>query len=67
MAFLQSTTAHCEADALAHVQRDNPHAKTVEPIGKFDMGFGDLTMYRFEVTLPERPVVWYVELSKSYR
>ena len=49
--FQQSATAHCHDDALAKVQRDNPNAASIETIGDFDMGFGNLTMYRFEVTL----------------
>ena len=49
--FIQSTTAHCVEDALAHVKRDNPNAASVEVLDDFDMGFGNLTMFRFEVTL----------------
>ncbi len=52
MGFFQSTTAHCEADALAHVQRDNPTADFITKIAEQDMEFGRLTMYRFEVELP---------------
>ena len=57
MGFFQSTTAHCEADALAHVQRDNPTAEFVTLIAESAMEFGNLTMYRFEVELPPRRVI----------
>jgi hypothetical protein len=56
MGFFQSTTAHCEADALAHVERDNPNAESVVLINEHEMGFGRLTMFRFEVTLTPRPM-----------
>lgn len=52
MGFFQSTTAHCEADALAHVQRDNPTADFITMIAEQKMEFGRLTMFRFEVELP---------------
>ena len=55
-AFYQSTTAHCEADALAHIKRDNPTAESIERVTVEAMGFGNLTLYRFEVTLPERRI-----------
>ena len=55
--FFQSTTAHCEADALAHVSRDNLHAESITLLDAYDMGFGRLTMFRFEVTLPPRRII----------
>ena len=55
--FFQSTTAHCEADALAHIKRDNPHAPSITLVGEHAMGFGNITQYRFEVEMvPARPV-----------
>jgi hypothetical protein len=56
MGFFQSTTAHCEADALAHVERDNPNAESVVMIDEHEMGFGRLTMFKFEVTLTPLPI-----------
>ena len=69
MQFFQTTTAHCEADALAHVQRDNPNADFITMISEGAMEFGNLTTYRFEVEMPERRV-WevtpYDETPMSY-
>ena len=59
MGFFQATTAHCEADALAHIKRDNPNAESIELESEGMMEFGNLTVYRFEVTMPERRV-WEV-------
>ena len=69
MQFFQTTTAHCEADALAHIRRDNFDAESIELVAEQDMEFGSLTMYRFEVLMPERRV-WevtpYDETPMSY-
>ena len=66
MRFFQSTTAHCEADALAHVQRDNPNADFITLESEGMMEFGNLTAYRFEVEMPEREVIPYDETPMFY-
>ena len=55
--FFQATTAHCEDDAFAHVWRDNPTAESIDLIAESAMEFGNLTMFRYEVTLPPRRLV----------
>ena len=64
MQFFQTTTAHCELDALAHIRRDNFDAESIKLVSKQDMEFASLTMYRFEVLMPERQWAW--ELGTPY-
>jgi hypothetical protein len=53
--FYQSQSAHCVLDALDAVRRDNPHAERIQAKDNFDID-DNLTMFRFEVTMPERPL-----------